>query len=151
MAAESSSRWRCSDREHSTVTWPSTLHLCLGTATWPSTLTSDPSRVQPGVDSHRHTHGVAEGSVGRYSSGFPQRFSCRSDPHQLIAYTCTRPPDSRNTQGARTSSWTHQSGHFRSSHLRLEATTALAAILGGRTGSDPAAPILVTDLGPVIY
>lgn len=56
-----SGRRRRSDREcilHRIVTWPSTQHLCLGTATRPSTLTFDPSRVQPWVGSHAHTHTV---------------------------------------------------------------------------------------------
>lgn len=78
------SRWRCWDGERAlgrTVTWPSTPRLCLGTATRPSTLPSEPSQVQPGVGSHRHTHRVREGSVGRYCWGSPQWFSCCSDPH----------------------------------------------------------------------
>ncbi|XP_078125449.1 chromobox protein homolog 1a [Sander vitreus] len=46
------------------VTWPSTQHLCYGTATRPSTLTFDPSRVEPGVGSHAQTQ-VQRGVSGQ--------------------------------------------------------------------------------------
>lgn len=61
--------WRCRQvaaPSAGPLNWPSTLPR--GVEARPSTLTSDPNGVQPGVCSHRHTHGGHGGVAGASSA-----------------------------------------------------------------------------------